>query len=80
MQFCGPPGTASNAALRAAPPRGPMQFQPASAVMPQPHAMSPATTAAVRQPARPPNAGVPSSLIKKKKMQRIGQLQVDEAE
>ena len=62
------------------PPRGPMQFQPASAVMPQPHAMSPATTAAVRQPARPPNAGVPSSLIKKKKMQRIGQLQVGEAE
>ena len=80
MQFCGPPGTASNAALRAAPPRGPMQFQPASAVMPQPHAMSPATTAAVRQPARPPNAAVPSSLIRKKKMQRIGQLQVGEAE
>ena len=62
------------------PPRGPMQFQPASAVMPQPHAMSPATTAAARQPARPPNAAAPSSLIRKKKMQRIGQLQVGEAE
>lgn len=62
------------------PPRGPMQFQPASAVMPQPHAMSPATTAAVRQPARPPNAAAPNSLIRKKKMQRIGQLQVGETE
>ena len=66
----------SNAALRTAPPRGPMQFQPASAVMPQLHAMSPATAVAVRQPARPPNAAAPSSLIRKKKMQRIGQLNV----